>query len=77
MDKSATVRKCTTPNVDDFYTDVELCLKSTWFTFNDELHLQIYGVAMGSPFSVRIANIVMKYLEIEILQYLQIRPTLF
>ena len=42
---------------------LELCLKSTYFRFNSKTYKQIHGVAMGSPVSATVANLVMEFLE--------------
>ena len=39
---------------------VEVCLRSTYFTFQKEFYEQVEGVAMGSPLSPIVANIYME-----------------
>ena len=42
---------------------VEICLKSTYFSFQGEIYEQVDGVAMGSPLSLIVANLYIEYLE--------------
>ena len=49
---------------DDVAKLVEVCLKSTFFTFQQIFHEQIESVAMGSPISLIVANV---YMEIFLL----------
>ena len=42
---------------------VEVCLKSTFFTFQQIFYEQIEGVAMGSPLSPIVANICIAMFE--------------
>ena len=46
-----------------FKSLLELVCKDTYFIFNDELYLQIDGVAMGSPVSSTFANLFLGYHE--------------
>ena len=40
-----------------------LCLTSTYFQYNGKHYKQLHGTAMGSPFSVVVAEIVMQHVE--------------
>ena len=40
-----------------------LCTKSVPFTFNDDMYIQIQGVAMRSPLGPLLANVLMSELE--------------
>ena len=42
---------------------LSLCLDVTYFTFRNVTYQQIYGIAMGSPVSVVVANLVMEHVE--------------
>ena len=42
---------------------LELCLKSSYFSFKGKIYEQTHGVVMGSPISPIIANIFMEYFE--------------
>ena len=44
-------------------TALNLCLGNTYLYFRGKFYSQIFGVAMGSPMSVVIANLVMKNVE--------------
>jgi len=48
---------------DDICSLASLCLKSTFFQFEDQLYEQIEGAAMGLPLSPIIANIYMEHFE--------------
>ena len=42
---------------------LNLCLTSTYFTYNGKHYKQLHGTAMGSPVSVFVAEIVMQSIE--------------
>ena len=44
-------------------TASNLCLDNTYLYFRGKFYRQIFGVAMGSPISVIIANLVMENIE--------------
>uniref|UniRef100_A0A1B0CGI0 Reverse transcriptase domain-containing protein n=1 Tax=Lutzomyia longipalpis TaxID=7200 RepID=A0A1B0CGI0_LUTLO len=46
----------------DFMRMLDLCLTTGYFSYNDEIYLQLDGVAMGSPISPIIADVVMQRL---------------
>lgn len=62
---------------EEFVKAVEFCLTSTFFCFNDEFYSQVFGIAMGSPISACIANLVMEEVENEILSSLDFTPTFY
>ena len=41
----------------------EICLRSTFFSFQGEFYEQVSGVAMGSPLSPIVANLFMESFE--------------
>ena len=47
----------------DIAAALNLCLDNTYLYFRGKFHRQIFGVAMGSPISVIIANLVMENVE--------------
>ena len=49
--------------MDDIEIALNFCLSNTYFTFEGKYYQQIFGVPMGSPISVVIANLVMEYVE--------------
>ncbi|XP_044757744.1 uncharacterized protein LOC123315905 [Coccinella septempunctata] len=52
---------------DEFIKAVKLTLETCHFQYKNVFYLQIYGVAMGSPIASTIAQLVLEYLEEEIL----------
>ena len=42
---------------------LQLCLRSTYFSFNGEFYEQREGAAMGSPVSAVVANLYMEFFE--------------
>ena len=46
-------------------TALNLCLDKTYLYFRDKFYCQIFGVPMGSPISIIIANLAMENLEEE------------
>ena len=54
---------------------IELCCKSTVFSFNGSFYQQIDGVAMGSPLACLLANIYMEYFETELRSKLRLQPS--
>lgn len=61
----------------EFIEATRVCLASTFFTFEEQIYSQIYGVAMGSPLSSTIANLVMEYVKTEVLTTLDFKPYFF
>lgn len=53
---------------------VEICLRSTFFSFQDHYYEQIYGVAMGSPLSPIVAKLYMEYFERKALNSYPLKP---
>ena len=44
-----------------------LCTKNVHFTFNNQIYIQLDGVAMGSPLGPVLANIFMVELETSVI----------
>ena len=42
---------------------LEFCLRSTYFTFQNQYYEQVEGAAMGSPISPIVANLYMESFE--------------
>ena len=52
----------------DFYVElIELCLKNSFFRFENEFYEQVSGLAMGCPLSSFLANIFLEHVESEML----------
>ncbi len=56
---------------------LNMCLKSTYFLYNNKFYQQSQGAAMGSPLSPIFANIFMEFLEDIALQTANIKPSLW
>ena len=52
-------------------------LDNTYIQFKNQFYKQIFGVAMGSPISVTIANLVMENIETKALQTFQNPPIMW
>ena len=59
---------------DEIASLVELCLHSTFFSFQGVVYEQVDGVAMGSPLSPVIANLYMEHFDDIALQSFPLRP---
>ena len=56
---------------------IRVILNQTFFTFNDKTYLQNYGITMGAPSSVKLANIALyKHLDKILKNYSDIQPLL-
>ena len=51
--------------VNDIEIALNFCLNNTYFIFQGKFYQQIFGVPMGSPISVTIANLVMEHIVIK------------
>ena len=56
---------------------LELCLRSTYFSYNGEFYEQSEGAAMGSPVSAVVANLYMEFFEEVALRSAPVRPRLW
>ena len=54
----------------EFFHALEVCLTSTFFQYKDEFYKQVSGLAMGGPVSGPVADLVMEYVESEVLKKL-------
>ena len=63
LEKDHTLKERTVLAVNDIILLLELCLKNTYFSFQDQFYEQVEGAAMGPPVSPIVANLYMEYLE--------------
>ena len=66
------IKEATDPNTAML---AEVCLRSTFFSFQGEFYEQTIGVAMGSPLSPIVANLFMEKFEKEALESYPLKPT--
>ena len=59
---------------DEIATLVKLCLRSTFFLFQDIIYEQVDGVAMGLPLSPIIGNLYMEHFEEIVLTSFPLKP---
>jgi len=57
------IQRNTKISKNEFLTAIKFVLSSTYFTFNNVIYKQTFGIPMGSPLSPVIADIVMQDLE--------------
>ena len=60
-----TLSERTEMTIKDIEIALNFCLNNTYFIFQVKFYQQIFGVPMGSPISVTIANLVMEHIEIK------------
>jgi hypothetical protein len=63
LENDPTLRERTLLMPQDIIELLAFCLNSTEFQFRENFYKQIHGIAMGSPVSVVVANLVMEHLE--------------
>ena len=68
-----TLAERTTLEVEDICELTEVCLKSTYFQYQDSYYEQTEGAAMGSPLSPIMANIYMEHFEEMAVESAQLR----
>ena len=56
---------------------LDLCLRSTYFSYRGEFYEQREGAAMGSPVSAVVANLYIKFFEELALESAPSRPSLW
>ena len=63
LEKDHTLKERTVLAVNDIILLLELCLKDTYFSFQDQFYEQVEGAAKGPPVSPIVSNLYMEYLE--------------
>ena len=63
LEKGPTLKERTVLMVNDIILLLEFCLKNIYFSFQDQFYEQVEGAAMGSPVSLILTNLYMKYFE--------------
>ena len=71
-DDNLNTRTCL--NMTELTIAINLCLDNTYLCFRNRFYKQIFGVAMGSPISVIVANLVMETVENKALKDSAIAP---
>jgi len=61
----------------DFIAAVEFVLHSTYFKFNKKIYKQTFGIPMGSPLPPIISDLVMRDLEDNVFNSLNIQPIIY
>ena len=69
------IREHTTLPFNEFVKGLMFCLQSTFFEYQGKTFKQVFGMAMGSPISAIVANLVMEELETEVKSHTHIIPT--
>ena len=64
-------------DVPQLSTLLEMCLSSTYFTFQNECYKQKQGATMGSPISPMVANLYMEHFESRALDTTPTRPAMW
>ena len=63
LESDQTLQERTKLSVDNLVELIELCLKTTYFSFGGKFYTQVHGCAMGSPVSPIVTNLCMEAFE--------------
>ena len=77
LDTDETLEERTNIPPDAICQLTELCLRATYFLFEDQFFEQVDGAAMGSPLSPIVANLYMENLERAALSSAKLAPTMW
>jgi hypothetical protein len=55
--------ECSPLQVEDIMVSLDICLKTTYFQFEDKFYQQKEGMSMGNLLTLLVNNIFMKYFE--------------
>ena len=64
-------------NINKIMNALDLCLDNTYLCFRKKFYCQIFGVAMCSPISVIVANLIMDFIENKMLKDFASPPRIF
>ena len=64
-------------SIDTLIELVKLCCKNTVFSFNHKFYEQIEGCPMGSPLSVILANLIMEFIEVDLMNLFPATPAFY
>ena len=56
---------------------LKLCCKNTVFSFNSKYYEQSQGCPMGSPLSVILANLIMEFIEVDLMTLFPATPAFY
>ena len=65
LTNDVTLSERTEMTINNIEIALNFCLNNTYFTFQKTFYQQIFGLPMGSPISVTIANLVMEHIAIK------------
>jgi hypothetical protein len=77
LEGDVTLRDRSPHSVDTLLEFVSLCLKNTYFQFEDKFYQQNHGTAMGSPLSPVACDIFFESLECQAIEAFHIKPKLY
>ena len=77
LEEDTNLHHRTTMSVEHIYSLLEFCLTNIYFSFQDRLHEQKEGAAMGSPINPIVANLFMEDFEIRALATSPCTPKLW
>ena len=77
LTKDSTLSQRTTLNPAQVRDLLAICLKSTYFQYNQTIYSQTEGAAMGSPVSPIVANLFMEWFEVQAIDKFQYEITIW
>ena len=77
LSNDCTLEDRTNLTITELAEALDICLTSTYFTYNNKCYEQIFGTPMGSSFSPVIANMVMEDLEQQALSTFHNLPSIW
>ena len=77
LTNDVTLSERTEMTINDIEIVLNICLKNTYFKFQEKFYQKIFGVPMASPISVTIANLVMEHIEMKAINFFFFPPKLW